>query len=291
MTVLYHGTQSRITQELHPRGPLLTLEEVIRRNKSLEKGHKIHFVEGIRAADAKSNRSLDFGDGFYLTEDFDFACLRSCAGPLATSYIYRYNFDEDKLRDRLNIFEFDGPNLQWLLFVAYGRNILTVDMAPKLYNEILDFEHQWDVIIGPTANDRFYGMCKAFLSPTNKYLELNHLMLLDILAQTNISKQTVLKTEKACSMVQELHVKEATPAERSSYEELVDIRAVENVALTDKLYDEAKKNLVHYARNGLNFRDLLHHITDAGYSFIDLQDTELDRVREDETEDFFEEDR
>lgn len=88
----------------------------------------------------------DFGRGFYLSADKEqakqLALFRSLAlggSPIVTSF----DFDESHLLDgSLNYLSFDSYTEDWANFVFKNRN------------EAEDFQHEYDVVYGPIANDR-----------------------------------------------------------------------------------------------------------------------------------------
>lgn len=93
----------------------------------------------------KSNKYKDFGQGFYLTD------IRSQAEELAAKksrlfggypVIQEYEFDEALLSGaELKVLKFDKPSTEWAEFIFKNRN--------RDYN----FTHDYDIVIGPIAND------------------------------------------------------------------------------------------------------------------------------------------
>ncbi|MBR4029560.1 MAG: DUF3990 domain-containing protein [Alistipes sp.] len=93
----------------------------------------------------RSNKYKDFGQGFYLTD------IRSQAEELAAKksrlfggypVIQEYEFDESLLSGTdLKVLKFDKPSTEWAKFIFKNRN--------RDYN----FTHDFDIIIGPIAND------------------------------------------------------------------------------------------------------------------------------------------
>lgn len=92
-----------------------------------------------------SNKYKDFGQGFYLTD------IRSQAEELAAKksrlfggypVIQEYEFDESLLSGTdLKVLKFDKPSTEWAEFIFKNRN--------RDYN----FTHDFDIVIGPIAND------------------------------------------------------------------------------------------------------------------------------------------
>ena len=93
----------------------------------------------------KSNKYKDFGQGFYLTD------IRSQAEELAAKksrlfggypIIQEYEFDESLLSGaELKVLKFEKPSTEWAEFIFKNRN--------RDYN----FTHDYDIVIGPIAND------------------------------------------------------------------------------------------------------------------------------------------
>lgn len=93
----------------------------------------------------KSNKYKDFGQGFYLTD------IRSQAEELAAKksrlfggypVIQEYEFDESLLSGaELKVLKFDKPSTEWAEFIFMNRN------------RDNNFTHDYDIVIGPIAND------------------------------------------------------------------------------------------------------------------------------------------
>lgn len=94
---------------------------------------------------SKSNKYKDFGQGFYLTD------IRSQAKDLAVKksrlfggvpIVQEYDFDESVLdKDDLKILKYYAPTVEWAEFIFKNRN------------RNLHFSHDYDIVIGPIAND------------------------------------------------------------------------------------------------------------------------------------------
>ena len=92
-----------------------------------------------------SNKYKDFGQGFYLTD------IRSQAEELAAKksrlfggypVIQEYEFDESLLSGTdLKVLKFDKPSTEWAEFIFKNRN------------RDNNFTHDFDIVIGPIAND------------------------------------------------------------------------------------------------------------------------------------------
>lgn len=103
------------------------------------------------------NRTLDFGKGFYLTstepQAFDWVKRRIQNDHISTGYVNVYNVEIDALSDYLNVKIFDSPSDEWLDFVMNNRRVP-------------GFNHNYDIVIGPVANDRVYTAFALFEAGT-----------------------------------------------------------------------------------------------------------------------------
>lgn len=102
----------------------------------------------------QSDRRLDFGTGFYLTSDYEqaerWAFLTAKRRGEGKQIITVYDFDEDILHF-LRIMKFNEASVEWLKFVSNNRNIK-------------DFKDNFDIVIGPVANDRTMPVIKLYFA-------------------------------------------------------------------------------------------------------------------------------
>ena len=103
----------------------------------------------------EKTRGLDFGAGFYLTTKKEqaraFAEIIVNRRKSGTPTINIYNFDDDAAQKALDILTFPEANKDWLVFLRDNRL--------KSY-----MGKQYDIIIGPVANDRVYPTLLALIS-------------------------------------------------------------------------------------------------------------------------------
>lgn len=94
-----------------------------------------------------SNRTLDYGCGFYTTTSFkqadDWVRRRMKEKKVNLGYVNTYEFDEDALQ-QLNCLRFLTPSEEWVDFVMQNR-------TQK------GFVHSYDIVYGPVANDKVYA--------------------------------------------------------------------------------------------------------------------------------------
>jgi hypothetical protein len=107
---------------------------------------------------AKGKPYKDFGRGFYITESKKHAsnlALRNKRieieryGRQCEAYLYTYELNISKLSG-FNVKEFGAADLEWVQFVLANR---------KVRNRT----HNFDVVIGPTANDDTMVVINAYL--------------------------------------------------------------------------------------------------------------------------------
>lgn len=94
----------------------------------------------------RPNRTLDYGEGFYLTSSAEQAeawVRRKLKGDITLGYVNVYEYDEN-MEAKFETLVFERPDEAWLNFVMANR------MNPA-------FSHNYDIVKGPVANDRVYA--------------------------------------------------------------------------------------------------------------------------------------
>jgi len=92
-------------------------------------------------------KTLDFGEGFYTTENENQAkgfAVKVCErrSPMLYPVVNCYEFNEDF--NNFSVLKFDAPNEEWLDFVVERRKGIVLNK-------------KYDLIIGPVANDDVFG--------------------------------------------------------------------------------------------------------------------------------------
>ena len=93
-----------------------------------------------------SNRTLDYGFGFYTTSSYKQAedwVKRKLSDAIQVGVVNVYEFDESYL-NKLNTLLFYKPTEEWVDFVMKNRTDI-------------DFDHGYDIVYGPVANDKVYA--------------------------------------------------------------------------------------------------------------------------------------
>jgi len=134
----------------------------------------------------KSLRELDFGNGFYATSDLTQASnwaqrtakRRGTGSPIVSIYEIA-----DDVFDSLRVLRFENANVVWLRYVAANRKGGAA-------------EEEYDVVIGPVANDQTMPIITLFLDGF-----YNEEETIKRLLPQNLKDQYTFKTEKALSML------------------------------------------------------------------------------------------
>ena len=143
--------------------------------KFMIKVYHAGYVE-IPVPDIKRGRvNADFGQGFYLSDNYDFASLWVREKNRADIIVNFYELDESGL----NILRFDRDE-KWFRYVFFNRRSM-----PDSYAD-------FDIIIGPIANDTIYDTMGIM---TSGYLSDDE--ALKLLCVGPQYTQIVLKTQKA----------------------------------------------------------------------------------------------
>lgn len=98
------------------------------------------------------NRTLDFGKGFYVTSSQHQAerwVKAHLKGKYKIGYVNSYEFDMDELPSDYKVKLFAKSDEEWIDFVLANRLKL-------------GFQHDYDVVFGPVANDNVYAQITLF---------------------------------------------------------------------------------------------------------------------------------
>lgn len=135
----------------------------------------------------KPNRTLDYGYGFYATSSYEQAeawvrrRMNENNKPFVYVNIYEIDFN---ILTTLNILSFESPSENWLDFVMQNR-------IQK------GFEHNYDVVYGPVANDRVYASFALYESGLiNKQNLISELRTYKLVDQYLFHTEEALRTIK-----------------------------------------------------------------------------------------------
>lgn len=136
----------------------------------------------------KCNPNKDFGQGFYLTDikeqAVSMAKRRVKITKTGLPIVIEYDFDEGCLNDgSLNVKTFDNPSKEWALFILDNRR-----------SSSLNRQHNYDIVIGPVANDGVVFQLDRF---ENNMITID--ILVEELAYQKLNKQYFFGTAEAIS--------------------------------------------------------------------------------------------
>lgn len=98
------------------------------------------------------NRTLDFGKGFYVTSSQNQAerwIKGGLRGSSMVGYVNSYEFDLDEVPSEIKVKLFLKADEEWVDFVLANRLIK-------------GFNHHYDIVLGPVANDNVYTQMTLF---------------------------------------------------------------------------------------------------------------------------------
>lgn len=136
----------------------------------------------------QSNRTLDFGKGFYTTTDreqaYKWAKIKQSRENSKHGYISVYEISNNVFKDEnLSVRTFKGASKSWLEFV--------------INNRIKEgYIHNYDIVRGSVANDRVYACLNAF---ENRFMSFD--MAIKELRTYKLSDQISFHTVKALELL------------------------------------------------------------------------------------------
>lgn len=148
-----------------------------------------------------SREDIDFGVGFYLTCDPNMAKKWAATRVNAILNIFSLDIED------LNIYHFQLDK-EWLDYVKACRLYSANDC------DILSRYNQYDVLIGPTADDKLYDTVQQYLDG-----ELAAETAVEYLNVAGFSEQVVLKTRKAIEQLTFISSKELIGLEKRQIRE------------------------------------------------------------------------
>lgn len=140
----------------------------------------------------KPNRTLDYGEGFYLTSSADQAeawVRRKLKGDITLGYVNIYEYDEN-MEAAFETLAFERPDEAWLDFVMANRMNL-------------NYRHGYDIVKGPVANDRVYASFALYEARLIDKQEL-----INELRAYKLVNQILIHTDRALASVKWIQAKE-----------------------------------------------------------------------------------
>ena len=163
----------------------------------------IYEFDKIDVSRGKGNK--DFGRGFYTSRDIRHAerlatrnkfieeerfALRGVTKRV-TSWLYTYNFDFDNLAT-LNVKEFSAADREWMRFIVLNRE-----------NRSKIQEHEYDIVIGPTANDNTRAAIQTVMPLTKGQVMTDKAIdaLISLIEPENLPWQFIIGTQRAADLL------------------------------------------------------------------------------------------
>lgn len=151
-------------------------------------------IEKVESPEIReSNRTLDYGQGFYTTTSYEQAeaWVRRRMNEKRTSrgYVCVYELNETAL-ESLKTLVFEQPTEKWVDFVMKNR-------TQKGY------VHEFDIVYGPVANDRVYAAFALYEGGL-----INKQALIAELKAYKLVDQCLFHTEKALQALTFIEAKE-----------------------------------------------------------------------------------
>lgn len=140
----------------------------------------------------KPNRTLDYGEGFYLTSSAEQAenwVRRKIKGDKRLGYVNVYEYDEN-METAFDTLSFENPDEAWLDFV----------MANRMDS---NYRHNYDIVKGPVANDRVYASFALYEARLIDKQEL-----INELRAYKLVNQILLHTNRALACLKWIEAKE-----------------------------------------------------------------------------------
>jgi len=154
---------------------------------------------------AKGKWNKDFGRGFYTSHDVRHAerlairnkyieeerlALRGITRTV-TPLLYTYDFDLDSMAT-LNVKEFVAADREWMRFVVLNRE-------SKSKNQ----EHEYDIVIGPTANDNTRAAIQTVIPLTKGQVMTDKAIdaLIALIEPDNLPRQFFFGTQRAVDLL------------------------------------------------------------------------------------------
>ena len=140
----------------------------------------------------KSKPNKDFGRGFYLSHDYDQALnmglIKTKQQRYGTPIVLEFEIQESEL-EMLRVLRFDSYSEQWAKFILDNRR--NPNSTPI---------HDYDVVIGPIANDRVGAQLWRY---ENQLIDLQTLMM-QLKYMKGITIQYFFGTDRAVSLLKRI---------------------------------------------------------------------------------------
>lgn len=185
-----------------------------------------------------SSLPKDFGAAFYAGESLRQAATWVCN--FKNSSVYAFYLKKDS---NLKILELNA-NRDWLYIVMYYRNAFKDYEINNVIRSLINKVEESDLIIAPIADNEMFKTIDSFSRS-----EITDEACLHALAATNLGKQYVFKSMKACQRLEEIDRMYLCEKEKEHYLSLKNDLSNEGI-------QKARLALIKYRREGSYFDEL-----------------------------------
>jgi len=139
----------------------------------------------------KGRKFLDFGSGFYLSDEKNQAENRAKSAVLffeeGAPTVNVFEWAKDAVTD-LNVLHFPTANIEWLDFVLANR-------------QGISYENQYDIVIGPTANDKTILVIDQYIAGLFDNLENPKEFVIQLFQPQKLATQYLFATEESLKYI------------------------------------------------------------------------------------------
>ena len=139
----------------------------------------------------KGRKFLDFGSGFYLSDEKSQAENRARSAVLffeeGTPTVNVFEWTKNTVAN-LNVLHFPTANIEWLDFVLANRQ-----------GDV--FENQYDIVIGPTADDKTILVIDQYMAGMFNSLENPKEFVIQLFQPQNLAIQYLFATEESLKYI------------------------------------------------------------------------------------------
>ncbi|MGL4848341.1 MAG: DUF3990 domain-containing protein [Clostridium sp.] len=149
----------------------------------------------------------DFGIGFYATTNIEMAKSWSTRKVDKEALVNKYILNTERLESLT--FDLD---INWILFIAYNRGLIDNEELRKYLEEKYKDLNKYDVILGPTADDRMFDTMNMFFENT---ITLDH--CIQSLNSMDLDIQYNLRSKKAIEAIKFIESIELDDVDKEYY--------------------------------------------------------------------------
>ena len=186
-----------------------------------------------------SRELCDFGKGFYMGTEKSQPLTLICNFPKAKLYTVEVDLTG------LHVLDIE-VGIDWALLIAFHRGKMENIKDSAICNKYRSMSKNYDLVIGYIANDRMFVVLDRFFSG-----DITDIALINSLSALKLGRQYVAITQKACSQIKVIDVKEIGSKERDELRLASEKNREEGIVKADEI---CKK----YRRDGRFFDEIIN---------------------------------